>query len=251
DLRQPDGRPARHEREAHGPQRTHRRRSLRHLPRGRARRARRRRRWREARDRHVQVRRESRGSGAPARRSGRRASDHHRRAAVSELYVGLMSGTSLDGITAAVASFTENRADLVCSITRSYSAEQRKRIEHMIAGPSVAAEWAQLDVDLGAWLAEAALSVIAKSGVPKGEIRAIGSHGQTVWHEPGRATWQMGQAAVIAECTGIDVISDFRVRDVAAGGQGAPLVTLADALLFRAPQGVRALQNLGGIGNVT
>ncbi len=170
---------------------------------------------------------------------------------MSELYVGLMSGTSLDGITAAVVSFTEHRADLVWAITRSYSVEQRQRIESMIAGPSSAAEWAQLDVDLGAWLAQAALSVIAKSGVAKGAIRAIGSHGQTVWHEPGRVTWQIGQAAVIAECTGIDVISDFRVRDVAAGGQGAPLVTLADAILFRATQGVRALQNLGGIGNVT
>jgi anhydro-N-acetylmuramic acid kinase len=162
-----------------------------------------------------------------------------------------MSGTSLDGITAAVARFTEDRCELVASTTCRYSDEQRARLERVLAGPVPAAEWASLDVDLGCLLADAAMTAIARSGVEPRAIRAIGSHGQTVWHEPGRATWQIGQAAVIAERTGIDVISDFRVRDVAAGGQGAPLVTLADAMLFRAPHGVRALQNLGGIGNVT
>ena len=170
---------------------------------------------------------------------------------MSELYVGLMSGTSLDGITAAVARFTEDCCELVASSTCPYSDEQRTRLEHVLARAVPPAEWARLDVDLGGWLADAALSAIVKSGVEPSAIRAIGSHGQTVWHDPRRATWQIGQAAVIAERTGIDVISDFRVRDVAAGGQGAPLVTLADALLFRAPHGVRALQNLGGIGNVT
>jgi anhydro-N-acetylmuramic acid kinase len=170
---------------------------------------------------------------------------------VSELYVGLMSGTSLDGITAAVARFTEDRCELVRSITCPYSDEQRARIERVLSAPVPAAEWGRLDVDLGSWLADAALTAIANGGIAPSAIRAIGSHGQTVWHEPGRATWQIGQAAVIAERTGIDVISDFRVRDVAAGGQGAPLVTLADAILFRSPHGVRALQNLGGIGNVT
>jgi len=105
--------------------------------------------------------------------------------------------------------------------------------------------------DLGDWFADAAIAVIAEAGVARDQIAAIASHGQTIWHEPGHSTWQSGESAVIAERTGIDVISDFRVRDVAAGGQGAPLVPIADALLFSSPADWRGLQNLGGIGNVT
>ncbi len=170
---------------------------------------------------------------------------------MSELYVGLMSGTSLDGITAAVARFTDDTCELVGAVTCPYDEEKRSRIERAITGTVSAAAWCRLNVDVGSWLADAALAVLERTGVHPRDVRAIGSHGQTVWHEPARATWQIGEAAVIAERAGIDVINDFRVRDVAAGGQGAPLVTLADAVLFRSPAGVRALQNLGGIGNVT
>jgi len=112
-------------------------------------------------------------------------------------------------------------------------------------------EYCRLAFDLGEWLAAAANAVIAEAGVPRDEIRAIGTHGHTVWHEPPHSTWQFGESAVIAERVGIDVVSDFRVRDMAAGGQGAPLVPIADALLFAAPDRWRALQNIGGIGNVT
>src|SRR6188474_1942855 len=114
-----------------------------------------------------------------------------------------------------------------------------------------AQEYCRLGFDLGSWLADAAIAAVAEAGVPKSEIRAIGSHGQTIWHEAPHSTWQFGEAAVIAERTGIDVISDFRVRDVAAGGQGAPLVPMADAMLFSHATSWRALQNLGGIGNIT
>src|SRR5207302_9988784 len=105
--------------------------------------------------------------------------------------------------------------------------------------------------DLGGWFADAAIAVLAEAGIPRGEVVAIGSHGQTVWHEAPHSTWQLGEAAVIAERTGIDVVSDFRVRDVAAGGQGAPLVPIADSMLFSSPSDWRGLQNLGGIGNIT
>jgi anhydro-N-acetylmuramic acid kinase len=124
-------------------------------------------------------------------------------------------------------------------------------LEAAIEGASSAREWCQLGFDLGAWLADAANRVLDLARVPRGHVRAIASHGQTVWHEPGRSTWQLGEAAVIAELTGLDVVSDFRVRDVAAGGEGAPLVPMADAVLFASHREWRALQNLGGIANVT
>jgi anhydro-N-acetylmuramic acid kinase len=170
------------------------------------------------------------------------------------VYIGLMSGTSLDGISAAAVRFTERNerlhAELVGFINVPYDSARRERLqEAMIGAP--AAHYNRLAFDLGGWLAEAAIAVIAESGVGRSEIRAIGSHGQTLWHDPQLATWQLGESAVIAERTGIDVVSDFRVADVAAGGQGAPLVPIADALLWSGEKHWRALQNIGGIGNVT
>jgi anhydro-N-acetylmuramic acid kinase len=162
-----------------------------------------------------------------------------------------MSGTSLDGISAAVVRFgDEKRAELLAFRQLPYSPGQRQRLASALAG-TTPDDYCRLNFDLGHWLADAAIAVLADAGVPRGEVAAIASHGQTVWHVPGHSTWQFGEAAVIAERTGIDVISDFRVRDVAAGGQGAPLVPIADAMLFSLPTSWRALQNLGGIGNVT
>ncbi len=173
----------------------------------------------------------------------------------SAILVGLMSGTSLDGIAAAVARFDRSdrgviRAELLAFVNRDYTPAQRDRLSHALTGAS-ASEYCRLNFDLGGWLADAAIAAIAESGVARADIAGIASHGQTVWHEPGHSTWQFGESAVIAERTKVDVISDFRVRDMAAGGQGAPLVPMADALLFAAESEWRALQNLGGIGNVT
>ena len=168
--------------------------------------------------------------------------------------VGLMSGTSLDGISAAVVRFHASGGrlshDLLAFISRPYSPDQRRWLAAAMAGLAPQ-EQTRLDFAVGEWLGDAAVAVMAEAGIARAEIAAIASHGHTVWHDPPHATWQFGQAAVIAERTGMNVISDFRVRDVAAGGQGAPLVPIADALLFSASSHWRALQNLGGVGNIT
>ncbi len=175
------------------------------------------------------------------------------RRVTSRAYVGLMSGTSLDGISAAVVRFHEEgsspRAELLAHIQHSYSREQREQLRKVMREAS-ARDYCRVGFDLGAWLAEAALAAIARAELQPRDIRAIGSHGHTLWHEPRHSTWQVGETAVIAERTGIDAVGDFRVADVAAGGQGAPLVPIADALLFSSTRW-RALQNVGGIGNVT
>jgi anhydro-N-acetylmuramic acid kinase len=176
-------------------------------------------------------------------------------ASTSRVIVGLMSGTSLDGISAAVVRFDRGSDgrygyELLGMSVRAYEGPQRERLAQALVG-STPREYCRLSFDLGNWLADAAIAAIADAGVGRADVAAIASHGQTVWHEPGHSTWQFGQPAVIAERTGIDVISDFRVRDVAAAGQGAPLVPAADALLFAHTTDWRALQNLGGIGNVT
>ena len=170
------------------------------------------------------------------------------------VYIGLMSGTSLDGISAAAVRFSEAsgrvEAELLGFTVESYTGSRRERLKQAMQGASPA-EYCRLHYDLGGWLAEAAIAVLAEAGVARSTVRAIASHGQTIWHEPGHSTWQLGEAAVIAERTGIDVIADFRSRDMAAGGQGAPLVPIADLLLFSSPDEWRGLQNIGGIGNVT
>jgi len=172
------------------------------------------------------------------------------------VYVGLMSGTSLDGISAAVVRFAVDESSpsrletqLLAFRGVSYTAAQRARLESALSHGS-ARDYCNLAFDLGNWLADAAIGALADAGIPRADVSAIGSHGQTLWHDPPHSTWQLGESAVIAERTGIPVVSDFRVRDVAAGGQGAPLVPIADAMLFSG-DGWRALQNLGGIGNVT
>ena len=171
------------------------------------------------------------------------------------IVVGLMSGTSLDGISAAVVRFTRGddgriAYDLLGMSVRPYEPVQRDRLARALV-EGTPREYCRLSFDLGDWLADAAIRAMAEAGIDRASVSAIASHGQTVWHEPGHSTWQFGEPAVIAERTGVSVVSNFRVRDVAAAGQGAPLVPAADSLLFAHPTEWRGLQNLGGIGNVT
>lgn len=170
------------------------------------------------------------------------------------LLVGLMSGTSLDGITAALVRFSVDSArigaELLHHVQLPYDDAMRSRLLAAMASGS-ARDYCTLDADMGDLLGAAALEVMRKAGVQPSQVTAVASHGHTIWHEPGHSTWQTGNAARIAELTGCSVVSDFRARDVAVGGQGAPLVPMADMLLFAHPHEWRAMQNLGGIGNVT
>ncbi len=176
------------------------------------------------------------------------------------LIVGLMSGTSLDGVDAALVEVDGEGADdvrfrLVHWLTAPFDEARREAIHGAILAGS-AERLCGLHADLGEWLGEAVVRVCEEAGVPRERVDAVGSHGQTVWHRPPAgarrgATLQLGDPATIAERTGIAVVSDFRTRDMAAGGQGAPLVPWVDRLLFSLPDRARALQNIGGIGNVT
>lgn len=155
--------------------------------------------------------------------------------------VGLMSGTSADGVSAA-AIRVRRKLELLAYRTFAYPKRLRERV--LSARTLRASELSELHGDLGRFFGSCARTFIGR-----GRADVIGSHGQTVWHEPGRHTLQLGEAAHIAEATGVSTVCDFRPRDIAAGGQGAPLVPHFDRVLF----GVRnaATLNLGGIANVT
>ena len=171
---------------------------------------------------------------------------------MSQLAIGLMSGTSLDGVDAALVRFTGDRPDveLVGFLTVPYDAEDEARIREVTTGGTTR-DCALLHVELGRLFAAAAAALLERTHTRARDVAFVASHGQTVWHEPPRASLQLGDPAVVAERIGVPVVSDFRSRDVAAGGQGAPLVPLADAVLFAADVRPRTLLNIGGIANVT
>jgi anhydro-N-acetylmuramic acid kinase len=176
-----------------------------------------------------------------------------------DLYIGLMSGTSLDGIDVALAEFGGDAerpepARLVAFESYTYEASFRDRMRGALEGGSPST-LCDLNFHLGEKLATAVSDTLISAGVTSRDVTAIGSHGQTVWHTPPEegargSTLQLGEAAVVAERTGIPVIADFRVRDMAAGGQGAPLTPYFDRLLLGGSES-RAVVNLGGMGNLT
>lgn len=179
--------------------------------------------------------------------------------ASGDLYVGLMSGTSLDGIDVAVVELGGDRerpdpAHLTAFHSLTYDRGFRDRLRSGLESGSPA-DLCDLNFELGERLAAAVAETLIAADLKATDIVAIGSHGQTVWHRPPAggskgSTLQLGEAAVIAERIGVPVIADFRVRDVAAGGHGAPLTPYFDRLLLGGGEG-RAIVNLGGMGNIT
>src|SRR5258708_13069440 len=145
---------------------------------------------------------------------------------------GIMSGTSLDGIDVAIVDIEGGGIRTVAFRTTPYSAAMRRAILDVSDTDTTTASISRLSFRLGELYAKAVLETCRRKGVPVGGIHLIGGHGQTIYHESGRNTLQIGEAAVVAERTGIPVVSDFRTRDIAAGGKGAPLVPFVDHLLF-------------------
>ncbi len=174
------------------------------------------------------------------------------------LVVGLISGTSADGIDAALVEVSgaglRARLRLVAGLTAPFAPPDREELFRMFDPQTATVDrLCRFSFRLGELFADAAQAVIARAGLDVSRVDLIGSHGQTVWHvpPPQGATLQIGEAAVIAERTGLPVVADFRVADMAAGGQGAPLASYFDLVVFRHPTHTRAVQNIGGIGNVT
>lgn len=173
----------------------------------------------------------------------------------SALYLGLISGTSADGVDVALATF-KRKPQLLASLTYPYPARVRERILTLAQGDGRITfdELGALDVEIARAFAAAAGRLLQREGVGASAIRALGSHGQTVRHRPLGATpytLQLGDPNVIAELTGIATVADFRRRDIAAGGHGAPLAPAFHAAMLARASGTRVVINLGGIANIT
>ena len=172
----------------------------------------------------------------------------------SGLYIGLMSGTSVDGIDAVLVEINESTIKLIDTHSGEYSKTCKAAIKSLMLDGSEQElkSLMSLDVELGITFAETATSLIKKAGVKNSEILAIGSHGQTIRHYPALAsTLQIADPNIISLRTGIPVIADFRRADMALGGQGAPLMPAFHQAVFSKPSINRAVINIGGIANIT
>lgn len=172
------------------------------------------------------------------------------------LYAGLVSGTSMDGVEAVLLDVASGRFEVRAATHVDYPADIAERLKAVVADPASCDldEFGALDARVGELFGAAAVALLKQSAAAPRDIRAIGSHGQTILHRPREAlpyTIQIGDPSRIAEATGIDVVADFRRRDMAAGGEAAPLVPAFHAAAFGAPGEDRAVVNIGGIANVT
>jgi anhydro-N-acetylmuramic acid kinase len=174
----------------------------------------------------------------------------------AEIYLGLISGTSRDGVEAVLATAEGPLGWQVIAHRRHpYPDTIAKQLAGIIASRQARlTDLGQLDASIGEVFADAALALLRQSGLEPEGVRAIGSHGQTLYHDPGTTpafSWQIGDPFRIAERTGVDTVALFRQRDIAAGGEGAPLACALHAACFSHPEITRAVVNIGGISNVT
>ena len=174
---------------------------------------------------------------------------------MAELYIGLMSGTSLDGIDAVLVDFESDRPQLLANHDHALPDDLRKTLLALNRPASgEIARMAKADIEVATYLAQAVNELLKQQGIDKNEIIAIGSHGQTIRHQPDVEhpyTLQIGDPNTIAELTGITTVADFRRRDIAAGGQGAPLMPAFHAEYLRVNDIERVILNIGGMANIT
>ena len=173
----------------------------------------------------------------------------------SELYIGLMSGTSLDAIDAVVVSIDKSNISLVSDYQHPFPDDLRKQVLAICTGQNTTLpEIGLIDHKLGKLFSNAIIELLEHSDLLPAQIKAVGSHGQTVFHQPGGEfpfTMQLGDANLIAALTGIDVVADFRRIDIALGGQGAPLVPAFHQYLFDQRDSTTVVLNIGGIANIS
>ncbi len=171
---------------------------------------------------------------------------------LNERYIGLMSGTSVDGVDAVLADFAGGRVRMLGHVHVPFALALRAALQGLMqAGADEIERAGDASVVLARAYADAVRALLSQAGMPASEVAAIGAHGQTIRHRPERGfTWQLNHPALLSELTGISVVADFRSRDVAAGGQGAPLVPAFHAAVFQS-DAPRAVVNIGGIANVT
>ena len=174
------------------------------------------------------------------------------------LCIGLMSGTSLDGCDAALVKIKNDSYSLIDFITLPYTDEFRNKIKRNLSDETAKlSEVCSLNFELGYIFKDAIDKLLEKNNLKYQDIEFVASHGQTIWHAPKAvngnvaSTLQIGEGQVISVLTGIKVISDFRVADVIAGGEGAPLVPMFEYMYFKSDDQNTVLQNIGGIGNLT
>ncbi len=175
---------------------------------------------------------------------------------MSDVFIGLMSGTSMDGIDAALVRFGEAKADILATCEHAYPPDLRSKLLAARSDTQLRAceDVPELHRQVGECFRDAACELLAASGTSPAAVRAIGSHGQTLRHAPDADppySLQIGDADIIANATGITTVADFRRADIEAGGQGAPLAPAFHEWLFRNPGETRIVLNIGGIANIT
>jgi anhydro-N-acetylmuramic acid kinase len=170
-----------------------------------------------------------------------------------EMYIGLMSGTSIDGIDAALVEFSGNNCQLIAQYLQPLPPQLTAALHRLCqSGTNEIDLLASIDKQLAVLFAQASLKLLSISGHSAAAITAIGSHGQTIRHHPELGfTLQIGDPNILAAITTIDTVADFRRKDMALGGQGAPLVPAFHQAVFQHPQISRAVVNIGGLANVT